>query len=254
MTGRAFEASYARIYDAAYVEKDYERECDLIEECFRRFARRSVRSVLDLGCGTGGHALPLAARGYDVAGVDLSEHMVAVAREKAAATDLAVELRRGDLRTVRLARRFDAVLMMFAVLGYQRTDDDVRSALATVREHLEPGGLLVLDCWHGPGVLADPPGERRKTIATAAGPVERRATAELDAKAHLCVVRYELEGALPGASRTAREEHVVRYFFPSELETFLSQANLELASLTPTGTLDRPADSSTWTALLVGRG
>jgi SAM-dependent methyltransferase len=251
--GIPYAAAYAGIYDAVYAEKDYERECDLVEEAFRRFAGGPVRSVLDLGCGTGGHALRLAARGYDVAGVDRSADMVAIAREKAARDGLPADLSVGDLRDVRLGRRFEAVLLMFAVLGYQTANADVAAALATVRAHLDPGGLALLDCWYGPGVLTDPPGSGTRTVQTAAGPVERRVTGELDTRRHLCTVRYELSGPLPDGRRDAVEVHTVRYFFPLELELFLERAGLELLSLAPVGTLDGEPTTETWNVAAVAR-
>ncbi len=251
--GEPFGAAYAGIYDSVYAEKDYEGECDLVEAAFERFGRAPVRSVLDLGCGTGGHALPLARRGYEVVGFDVAQPMLAAAREKAARAGLSVDLRLGDLREVRLGRRFDAVLLMFAVLGYQHANADVASALATVRAHLEPGGLVVLDCWYGPGVLTDPPRTGTLSVATPRGAVERRVSAELDTRRHLCAVRYDLAGPLPDGRREASEVHTVRFFFPLELELFLEQAGLELVSLTPEGMLDGEPSRDTWKVNVVAR-
>ena len=60
--------------------------------------------------------------------------------------------------------KFDAALMMFAVLGYQVENDDVLAALRTARRHLEPGGLFIFDVWYGPAVLHQRPSERVKII------------------------------------------------------------------------------------------
>lgn len=251
--GAPFDAAYAGVYDATYADKDYDAECDLAEEAFRRFAARPVRSVLDLGCGTGGHALRLAGRGYEVAGVDLSEHMVEIARRKATAAGARVDLRAGDLRDADLGRRFDAVLLMFAVIGYQRTNDDVRRAFANVARHLEPGGVVVLDAWYGPGVLTDPPGDRERTIDTPDGPVTRAVSSELDVRRHLCTVRYRLSGALPGGGGEAREDHVMRFFFPLELEAHMEAAGLEPCALAPAGALDGEPGADCWNVVAVAR-
>lgn len=232
-----------------YAGKDYERECDLLEEAFGRFASGSVRTVLDLGAGTGNHALTLVRRGYELVGVDLAGEMVEIARRKAAEEGLEIDFREGDLRTVRLHREFDAALLMFAVLGYQRTDDDVRSALATARAHVRSGGVLVLDLWHGPAVLAEPPEDRHRTIPTPEGELSRSVSSELDAERHLCTVRYRLEGA----GRDAVETHVMRFYFPGELAAFLSGAGFELVTLAAFGDLDRPASTDSWTATVVAR-
>src|SRR5919198_851041 len=111
---RPFGTLYAAAYDAMYADKDYEAECDLVEEAFQRFGSEPVRSILDLGCGTGNHSIRLARRGYDVSGVDLSPDMLAIAAEKSAAAGTSIAFSRGDVRRVDLGRTFDAVLLMFA--------------------------------------------------------------------------------------------------------------------------------------------
>ena len=244
-----FGGVYASAYDSIYAEKDYERECDLLEDAFERFAAGTVRSVLDLGAGTGNHALPLVRRGYAVTGVDLSTAMVEIARGKAREAGIEVDFHQGDLRTTRLGREFDAALLMFAVLGYQRTDADVRTALRTARTHVRSGGVLVFDVWHGPAVLAEPPGDRHRLIRTPEGEVSRSASAELDVEAGLCTVRYELEGS----GRETRETHVMRFYFPGELERFLDEAGFELTSLSAFDDLDAPATVESWTATVVAR-
>ncbi len=140
-----------------YATKDYEQECNLVEQAFEHFAGGPVRSVLDVGCGTGGHAIPLAQRGYEVVAVDRSSDMVARARHKAEELGAELTLAEGDALTLDLGRRFDAAIVMFAVVGYQLTNAAVRALLATVRRHLRAGGVLVFDVWHGPGVIASPP-------------------------------------------------------------------------------------------------
>src|SRR5260370_41240685 len=86
MSGVVFGADYANAYDVLYQDKDYASECDLIERVFAEYAAgRRVKGVLDLGCGTGGHAVPLAERGYEVVGVDRSAEMLRHAVERSRA-------------------------------------------------------------------------------------------------------------------------------------------------------------------------
>jgi len=66
---------YANYYDALYREKDYKKECDFLEQIWE-VSSEPISRVLDLGCGTGGHALPLAQRGYHVTGGNRSEQML----------------------------------------------------------------------------------------------------------------------------------------------------------------------------------
>lgn len=102
--------------------------------------------MLELGCGTGRVLLPCLKAVGAAVGVDLSPAMLAAARARIADEDLgpgSVEVVEGDLRTVRLGRRFPLVIMAGQPLFHLRTDADWEAALATVREHLAPGGRWV---------------------------------------------------------------------------------------------------------------
>ena len=246
---RQFGSLYAAAYDATYADKDYEAECDLVEEAFRRFGSAPVSAIIDLGCGTGNHSIPLARRGYEVAGVDLSTDMLAIAARKATEAKVEVALTEGDVRTVDLGRSFDAALVMFAVIGYQRTNADVLATLRSVRRHLEPGGLLFFDTWYGPGVLTSPPGTREREIDTPDGPMRRLVEGELDVPRHLCTVRYRLTRNGEESSET----HVMRYFFPLELELFLHVCGFELVVLAPVGALDGEPGAEAWNVNAVAR-
>src|SRR5512147_2645625 len=114
-----FGAVYASTYDTLYQDKDYSAECDLIEAIFSDYAPVPVMTILDLGCGTGNHAVPFAERGYRVVGVDRSPGMLEAAEAKVNGLNLPVSFYRSDLRSLDLPQTFDAVLLMFAVLGYQ---------------------------------------------------------------------------------------------------------------------------------------
>jgi hypothetical protein len=109
--------------------------------------------------------------------------------------------------------------------------------------------VLVLDLWYGPGVLSEPPEQRRRVIETPEGELTRTVSAELDVPKQLCTVRYTLSGA----GRDADETHVMRFFFPAELELFMDLAGFELVDLSSVDDLDRPADEKSWTATVVAR-
>jgi SAM-dependent methyltransferase len=245
-----FGAAYAGLYDAMYAEKDYGRECDLIERSFATHGE-GVRTVLDLGCGTGNHALRLAARGYAVTGVDLSSEMLRRAREKADAAGADVCFIAGDVRHVDATGPYDAALMMFAVLGYQHENADIRAAFSNTRRLLRPGGLFIFDAWYGPGVLADRPAPRTRIIDTAEGEVERTASVDLDTRRHLCTVRYALTARSGGAP--TYETHVVRYFFPMELEMYLEASGFRLLRLGDFGDPEREPGDRAWNALVVAQ-
>ncbi len=117
--------------------------------------------ILDLGCGTGTHAIELAKIGYAVTGVDRSEEMLERASERLSEfpKDIATRLAffQGDIRTTRQKGRFDAVVSLFHLFSYLPRNGDLREALATAKAHLHPNGIFIFDYWYGTAVLSDPP-------------------------------------------------------------------------------------------------
>lgn len=251
-----FGAIYAAVYDMLYDDKNYAAECDLIERIFQTYRDGPICSVLDLGCGTGNHAIPLARRGYEVVGVDRSADMLVQARKKVAnlVDSSSVAFHQGDVRSIDLQRHFDAALMMFAVLGYQLGNADVLSALRIARRHLRSGGLLIFDAWYGPAVLHQRPSQRIKVIPTPEGQLLRVASGELDTRRHICTVRFHVWQLKRGQLVSETEEsHQVRYFFPLELELLLKFSDFALIQTGAFPELERGPDETTWNVLVVAR-
>jgi SAM-dependent methyltransferase len=251
-----FGQAYAESYDILYHNKDYKAECDLIENIVKTYGDGSAHSILDLGCGTGNHAIPLSQRFYEVIGVDRSDAMLAHARRKAAEglNNKSVTFIQGDLRSIDLGRSFDVALIMFAVLGYQLENADVLSALRTARRHLRPGGLLIFDVWYGPAVLHQRPSQQVKVIPTAEGQVLRVASGEINVQRHLCTVDYRL-WRIKGERlvEETKESHKVRFFFLPELSLFMESAKFTPLRVGAFPRFDQDPDETTWNILVVAR-
>lgn len=250
-----FGPGYAGSYDHFYADKDYAAECDFLEEVMRRYAPGPVRTILDLGCGTGGHALLLAQRGYQVAGVDRSEEMLHIARSKSAVSGQpSAVFHQGDIRTLDLGQTFDVVTAMFAVMGYMLTNEDLASALRAARRHVAPGGILIFDAWFGPGVLSDRPTDRYKLIAANGERIARFVHTELDvigqsAEVHYHVLRLR-DNQIAGETR---EMHQMRYLFPQEIAYFLDTCGFDLVLLCPFLSIDAALTDRHWNFAVVAR-
>ena len=118
-------------------------------------AERFGGPVLELGVGTGRIAVPVAAAGFEVVGVDLSAGMLEVARETAALAGVELDLRHGDMRDPPVEGEFPLVTAPFRSLLHMETDADRRAVLRAVQRHLAPGRPLHLRRVH-----AEPGGHR----------------------------------------------------------------------------------------------
>ena len=130
----------ARYYDKIYHWKDYEKDVDFLERIFKKHGLK-VEDILDVACGTGGHAATLVKRGYKVVGVDLNKEMLKIARRKV--QDAAFV--KGDMRDFKLARTFDAVICMFSSITYNRTLSELKKTLSGFHNHLKAKGIVVFD-------------------------------------------------------------------------------------------------------------
>ncbi|WP_234394368.1 class I SAM-dependent methyltransferase [Thermococcus piezophilus] len=120
------------------------QEIDFVERIFRNDARREVRHVLDIACGTGAPTLELVRRGYEVVGLDINEEMLTVAREKARREELSVEFMLGDAAALDFREEFDAVTMFFSSILYLN-EDRINELFNSVIKALRPGGVFVAD-------------------------------------------------------------------------------------------------------------
>lgn len=249
--------AYARYYDLLYRDKDYAGEAQFVRRLLLQHAP-ALRSVLELGCGTGHHAALLAAEGLEVHGVDRSDEMLAQAAERRLrlTPELAqqVSFSTGDVRTLRLGRQFDAVVSLFHVMSYQTSNADLGAAFETARAHLRPGGLFLFDCWYGPAVLTDRPSARQRTLEDARTAVTRFATPVLRPEANVCDVHYRVSVAdkLSGAVEELREVHSMRYLFTPEIDLLFDRVGLRRLAACEWLSA-RPAAFDTWSVCFVGQ-
>jgi SAM-dependent methyltransferase len=139
----------AELYDVFYSSKDYAAEAERLRGFIAAAGGPGGGALLDVACGTGGHTGPLRAH-YEVEGLDLDAGLLAVARRK----EPEVAFHHGDMRDFDLGRRFDVVTCLFSSIGYVRTVEAMRGAVANLARHLRPGGALVIEPWLTPDAFS----------------------------------------------------------------------------------------------------
>ncbi|HHY74171.1 MAG TPA: class I SAM-dependent methyltransferase [Bacillus bacterium] len=211
---------YAEYYDLLYKDKNYQQEVEYIHRLIQEY-QPSAKSILELGCGTGKHAILLHKQGYTVHGIDLSGNMVKKAKELLQKETIdGVQFTHGDIRTIRLNETFDVVVSLFHVMSYQTTNEDILKAFSTASTHLKPTGLFIFDCWHGPAVLSEQPETRVKRLENDEIEVVRIAEPTLNLNENTVDVNYDIYITDKGSQKITRfsEVHKMRYLFTNELE------------------------------------
>lgn len=117
---------------------DYEDEVNEYINLIKGTAKESVNTLLHLGCGAGGHDIYFKNH-FKVTGVDTSTGML----NKAKVTNPGIEYIEGDMRTIRLNRQFDCVVIPDSI-DYMVSLDDLKQAVKTSAIHLKPGGILLI--------------------------------------------------------------------------------------------------------------
>jgi SAM-dependent methyltransferase len=247
---------YARYYDLLYRDKDYEREAQHVHEVIQTNCPGAL-TLMEMGCGTGGHALHLANRGYQVHGIDQSRSMLDQAIQRTGSLPSSpagrVLFSLGDIREVRVGQRFDAVVALFHVISYLPTNHDLKAAFQTAQAHLNPGGIFLFDCWYGPAVLSHPPSVRIKRMQDDALVVVRIAEPCLQPNNNLVQVNYQLfiTNRSSGHTEMLKESHCMRYLFKPEIEWLLKDSGITLSDSFEWMTGRQPG-SDTWGVCFLG--
>lgn len=142
-----YDENYAKIYDQECYTQGTIGECDFIEKEIKY--NKSFR-ILDVGCGTGRHAIELTTRGYKVVGVDLSESQLQRAKEKAKIKKLQIDFERHDARNLPFKNQFDLVIMLCeGSFPLMETDEMNYEILKNVSVSLKQCGKFIFTTLNG---------------------------------------------------------------------------------------------------------
>ncbi|MBN1858649.1 class I SAM-dependent methyltransferase [Candidatus Bipolaricaulota bacterium] len=137
-------AATAPHYDKIHAHKDYEGECVALTERIRR-RHPAADSLLDVACGTGRH-VEYFKDAFDVQGLDASPEMLARARLR----NPNVRFHCARMEAFSLDTTFDVITCLFSSIGYVRTLPRLRATIHCLIDHLNPGGILIIEPWFTP--------------------------------------------------------------------------------------------------------
>lgn len=220
---------YDLVHDAL---TDAEADVAFLQDVFARDATRPVRRVLDLGCGTGTHAILLAKAGYRVDALDASEGQLAVARRKAVEAGVHVAYHAADIRAPPPAGEWDAIVSLNHSFTYVLDDEAAERALAALAARVPAGGVLALEAWSAGGLRPAKTFDRYETPdgAEVVRLMERAVTGGV---LYMSVETLVLEGAR--VARRVRESHRMRARTASETRALVERAGWRVRHVAPGG-------------------
>ena len=124
------------VYDLVY--PDTAERVPFVNNTLKKYGKRTV---LELEIGTGLFAIPLHEAGFEIEGLEISNVMIDILRQKA----LGLKVHQGDIRHFALDKRYEAILALSSILVLVNDDQEIRQCLQCAYEHLQPEGLLLLE-------------------------------------------------------------------------------------------------------------
>jgi SAM-dependent methyltransferase len=234
---------YASYYDLLYADKDYAAEAHYVIKRLNAYGD-SPYVILELGCGSGAHAVHLCATGLEVTGIERSESMVQKARSKGIERFTALK---GDITDFNLVRQFDAVIALFHVISYLTTNDELLACFRKAHSHLRANGLFLFDVWYTPAVNHLRPEKRTKLLSDESIEVTRHANPLIFDQINVVEVNYDIavREKSTGNLETFKESHPMRHFSIPEMELIAMQTGFELVVVEEFLTGSKPT-SNTW--------
>jgi SAM-dependent methyltransferase len=220
---------YSQYYDLLYSDKDYESEVDFVNTILSE-SSINAKTLLDLGCGTGFHAEIFCDKGYMVHGIDLSEDMLEIAEMRRKGKEENLTFSHSNIQDLNLNKEFDAVVSLFHVISYQKSNEELIKAFYVAKDHVKSGGIFIFDFWYGPAVLNDLPVTRVKRLADEKMKVTRIAEPLVHPLTNTVDVNYDvfLENLDTNEIIEKKELHQMRYLFDTELELICEQVGFDI--------------------------
>lgn len=217
-------------YQGPHYDQRYSTMTEDIPFWVRR-AKEYGDPILELAIGTGRVAIPLAREGFRITGVDLSDSMTTLGKEKAAQEGVEIEWVKEDVRDFHLGKKFKLVIFPLNTICHFLRLYELEACLSCVREHLLPGGRFIVDAFvPDQEKLARDPNERfynsEYEDPEGMGTVKVYESNEYDSALQVNKVKFYYQ--LPGETEETIEELPMRMFFPQELDALLRYNGFEI--------------------------
>jgi 2-polyprenyl-3-methyl-5-hydroxy-6-metoxy-1,4-benzoquinol methylase len=252
LINKGFGNKYAELYDTFYSDKDYNKETYLLEKIFKRYNCSPGKKILDIGCGTGNHAIRMAKKGYKITGVDSSESMLEVAKRKCLKESIRIKLKKRCLPELNLNEKYDGIECMFNVIDYVLEDKNILKSLINIKEVLDEKGVFVFDFRNAIPSINEY--DSKRVIHSKYGKKDlfRVSYSTVDPKTRTFDTEYEcfiIEGGT--LIERFKDMHKVRFFYPEEMKEFINKSGLSLEEMFPFGKPKKNITDKDWNIIAV---
>ncbi|MBT6439409.1 MAG: class I SAM-dependent methyltransferase [Flavobacteriales bacterium] len=220
---------YAKYYNLIYADKEYDKEVDYILSLIDKNSDSNT-SLLDVGCGTGRHALEFYNKNYSVTGIDISEQMIEMASPLAKEEDNRhLSFFHSEIKDLDNEEFYDCTTSLFHVINYLTTDELLKDFLQNIYRVMKPGGVFIFDFWHAKGVLNDLPTSRVRSFENDDLKITRKSQPTIDTANNCVLVDFNIQ-ILDKKSKNKykiNESHNMRYYYKDELIMILKKVGFE---------------------------
>ncbi len=233
---------FAEWYDIMYDFYDHSADCDYLESILSKYSDSKIKTILDIGCGTGSHAMELSVRGFKVTGIDLSESQIRRAMEKNTKREY-VEYHVADMRDFDLGRKYDLAVSFFGSMGYVTEEDGIEKALQCIHQHLAKGGLFVFEFWNTRGVIPN----HQSWLKAEQGDIKIIRLSKNRFDPNTNIIEIDFDGYVLSGKELIDsffETHSLRVYSPREMQSILMRNSFEPLGIFENHTFEESKENS----------
>ena len=233
-------------YDLIYKHKNYLKETKFINRFIKRKNNKKI-NLLEIGCGTGGHAHQLAKYNYNITSIDPSKEMIKIAKSKPKKKN--VNFYCTKFENFKNKNKFDVCVALFHVINYFSSEKKLKIFFQKCSSFLKKDGILIFDYWNGNGIENNPPIKTRKILKKKNFELTRFADPYLKKSKNQVIVKYKYTIKKIGKKISFNENHKLKYIFLKDIK-FFSQRFFKIVKVGSWLNLKKPT-KNTWFAYVV---
>ncbi|WP_298262445.1 class I SAM-dependent methyltransferase [uncultured Lutibacter sp.] len=235
--------NYSKYYDLLYKDKNYEAESQYVVNKIKEYFPKA-KQIIDLGSGSGAHAKYFCKEGYSVIGIEKSEQMLLLSKEKQIKGFKAFK---GDISNYNLSQKFDVAISLFHVISYLNENDAVINCFKTTYNQLNKNGIFIFDVWYTPAVYHQKPNTKIKRFSNDQIDIVRISESRIITNKNLVEVDFQvlIIDKMTSKTEKIKEKHIMRHFSIPEIKILAELTGFEVLCVEEFLTGKSPSEN-TW--------